>query len=183
MLSERAASFAEKYRVLEPVPDTRVFGRDPSNPYYDLLYWVANDFKPSLTVELGTCTGGSTSNLAAGSENQVISIDVDIRPGARERLAIFPNIELIHGDTRDPTLAANVAQCGPIDLLFIDTDHVAEQVKAEMSLYGSLVRPGGLILLDDIRMHPCMSGWWDELDEDKLELPDLHWTSFGAVFS
>lgn len=79
-------------------------------------------------------------------------------------------------------MAQQIAKHGQIDLLFVDTDHTAEQVKAEMALYGPLVRPGGIILLDDIRMHLCVSAWWAELDEDKLELPELHWTSFGVFF-
>lgn len=51
-----------------------------------------------------------------------------------------------------------------------------------MAQFGPLVIEGGLILLDDIRMHPCMSAWWDELDQVKLELPAMHWTSFGVIF-
>lgn len=162
--------------------DSRVFGRDASNPYYDLLYWIVQEIRPNLTVELGCCTGGSTSHLAAPGHGKVVSIDVDIRSEAKDRLAAFKNVKLVQGDTRDPVLASEIAKLGPIDILFIDTDHTAEQVKAEMVLYGPLVRKGGIILFDDIRMHACMSKWWDELEEEKLELPELHWTSFGVVF-
>jgi len=94
----------------------------------------------------------------------------------------FANLDLIQGNTREPAVAAEVAKRGPIDLLFIDTDHVAEQVKAEMALFGPLMTPGGLILLDDVRMHPCMASWWEDLAEEKLELPEMHWTSFGVIF-
>ncbi len=167
---------------LSQSPDPRCFGRDSSNPYYDLLYSVAKELQPKLVIELGTGTGGSTAHLAAGTSGKVLSIDVEIRPDARERLLAFNNIEQMRGDTRDPKLAMKVAKRGPIDLLFIDTDHTTEQVKVEMSPFGPLVRMSGLILLDDIRMHPCMSAWWDDLDEDKLELPEMHWTSFGVIF-
>lgn len=178
----RSTAFAKQYANLPLVEDPRVFGRDGSNAYYDLLYWVAQRTQPTLVVELGTCTGGSTSHLAAGTPGSVISIDIDTRPDARERLKVFDNLELITGDTRDPQVASLVAARGQIDLLFVDTDHTAEQVKAEMALFGPLVRKGGLILLDDIRMHPCMSAWWDGLGGEKLEMPELHWTSFGVIF-
>jgi len=180
--SDRISQFREGFRSVGEIQDARVYGRDPGNPYHDLLYWVSQELKPNLTVELGTCTGGSTSYLAAGSTGKVVTIDIETRPSAIEGLAKFGNVELIHGDTRDPVLAAEIAKRGPFDLLFIDTDHTADQVKAEMALYGPLVRKGGIILFDDIRMHPCMSAWWDELDEEKLEMPELHWTSFGVVF-
>ncbi len=163
-------------------PDSRSFGFDGSNPYYSLFYSGAKELQPKFVVELGTCTGGSTSHLAAGTSGNVLPIDIEIRPDARERLLAFDNIKLRHGDTRDPELVAEVAKRGPIDLLFIDTDHTAEQVTAELSLFGPLVRPGGLIFFDDIRMNPGMSAWWDELDEDKLDLPEMHWTGFGVVF-
>lgn len=182
-MNKRREAFLRRYAALEPVDHPLVFGRDGSNSYYDLLFHVARNENPNLTVELGCCTGGSTSYLAAGSHGHVLSIDVAIQEGARNRLAAFENTELIEADTRDPATATGVAIYGPIDLLFIDTDHTREQVTAEWEHFRPLVRSSGLILLDDIRMHPCMSAWWDELDEDKLELPNLHWTSFGVVFA
>ena len=88
----------------------------------------------------------------------------------------------MQGDTCSSDLVKEVAKRGPIDLLFINTDHTAEQVTAELALFGPLVRPGGLIFFDDIRINPGMSAWWDGLEEDKLELLDMHWTGFGVVF-
>jgi len=180
--NDRAADFVREFSHL-PVPeDPRVFGRDGSNPYYDLLYWVSKRTRPTLTVELGTCTGGSTSNLAARSIGKVVSIDIELRPDARERLAAFENLEQIQADTRDPEVAKTVAAKGPIDLLFIDTEHSADQVSAELDFFGPLVRQGGLMFFDDIRINPGMSAWWDALPEEKLELPDMHWSGFGVVF-
>lgn len=181
LMSERSTAFLEQYSELAPVVHPHVYGRDGSNPYYDLLYHVSLNEKPNLTVELGCCTGGSTSYLAAGSSGKVISIDIAIQEGARSRLAVFPNVELIEADTREPGTAELIASRGPIDILFIDTDHTAEQVTIEMSLFAPLVKEGGIILLDDVRMN-SMPQWWDELDEDKLEMPHLHWTSFGVIF-
>ena len=173
---------ADSIKSESSIYDPSVFGRDGTNLYYDFLYLVTKDLQPSLVVELGTCTGGRTSHFCAATSGKVISIDIETRPDARERLRVFNNLVLLTGDTRDPELAKQIGQYGPIDLLFIDTDHTAEQVKVEIELYCPLVRQGSLILLDDIRMHPCMSQWWDELDEDKLELNNLHWTSFGVIF-
>ncbi len=178
----RAREFFNRFENPSQCSDSLSFGFDGSNPYYNLLYSVAKELQPKFVVELGTCTGGSTSHLAAGTSGKVLSIDIEIRPDARERLLAFDNVELMQGDTSDPALADEVANRGPIDLLFIDTDHTAEQVTAELSLFGPLVRPGGLIFFDDIRINPGMSAWWDSLNEDKLELPEMHWTGFGVVF-
>ena len=112
----------------------------------------------------------------------MISIDIESRPDTIERLKPFDNIELIVGDTRDPALAWQISKRGSIDILFIDTDHNGEQVIIELSLYSPLVRPGGIILFDDIRINDGMSQWWDNLDEGKFELPGMHHTGFGVVF-
>ncbi len=181
-MSDQATAFLNQFENPSPSTDPRIFGLDGSNPYYNLLYSVAKELQPKLIVELGTCTGGSTSHLAAGTSSKVLSVDIEIRADARERLLAFDNVELMQGDTRNPELVTEVAKRGPIDLLFIDTLHTAEQVTAELALFGPLVRPGGLIFFDDIRMNPGMSAWWDILDEDKLELPEMHWTGFGVVF-
>ena len=180
--SDRAKAFLNQFESPSLCPDPRSFGFEGSNQYYNLLYSVAKEFQPNLVVELGTCTGGSTSHLAAGTAGKVLSIDIEIRPDAKERLLAFDNVVLMQGDTRSNVLVAEVSKSGPIDLLFIDTLHTAEQVTAELALFGPLVRPGGLIFFDDIRMNPGMSAWWDILDEDKLELPEMHWTGFGVVF-
>ena len=164
-MKDRAKEFLNKFENPSRSPDPRSFGFDGSNPYCNLIYSVAKELQPEFVVELGTCTGGSTSHLAAGTSGKVLSIDIEIRPDARERLFAFDNVELMQGDTRDPNLAAEVAMRCPIDLLFIDTDHTAEQVTAELALFGPLVRPGGLIFFDDIRVNPGMSAWWDNLDE------------------
>lgn len=43
---------------------------------------------------------------------------------------------------------------GSVDVLFIDGDHSAAGVRADLAMYGPLVRPGGVILLHDIRSVP-----------------------------
>ena len=115
-MCDRSDSFKRKFSALHEVSTPRAFGRDASNPYYDLLYYVALEGQRSaqgiashghaslepvvgqdtrsvhssdstnilpeevLIVELGTCTGGSTSHLAAGSTGIVVSLDIESRP-------------------------------------------------------------------------------------------------------
>ena len=181
-MSTRGEAFFNKYSNLAPVAHPHIYGRDDSNPYYDFLYHLSMDVKPDLTVELGCCTGGSTSYLAAGTKGKVVSIDIFLQEGAKSKLSVFPNIQLIGADTRDPQTAELISKMGEIDILFIDTDHTADQVAQEMNLFRPLMKKGGIILLDDIRVQSGLSRWWDELEEDKLEMPHLHWTSFGIVF-
>jgi predicted O-methyltransferase YrrM len=138
--------------------------------------------KADLVVELGTCTGGSTSYIASAGATRVVSIDIEQRSTAKDALSVFDSVELWQRDTKDPLLVDEVRKLGPIDILFIDTHHTPEQATIELDYYSGYVRNGGFILLDDVRMDGAMTGWWESLDADKLDLPHLHWSGFGVIF-
>ena len=158
-----------------------VYGRDRSNPYYDFLYRLVENYKPRLVVELGTCSGGSTSYLAAANpDTRVISVDIVQHPEVVQRLNGLPNVELWTYDTRDPAIKARLEKEGGIDLLFIDTEHSYAQAKAEFELFSKLVTQDGFILFDDIDIN-SVSKFWNELLCDKLELNHLHWSGFGIA--
>jgi predicted O-methyltransferase YrrM len=167
---------------LLPFESRQTWGRDGSNSYYDFVANVVIETKAQLVLELGTCTGCSTSYLAAAGAVRVFSIDIEQRDTARQALSRFSKVELWQRDTRDLALVAEFEALGPIDLLFIDTHHMPEQAGLELERFGPLVREGGLILLDDARMDGAMTGWWESLDCDKLDLPHLHWSGFGVIF-
>jgi tetratricopeptide (TPR) repeat protein len=166
---------------MTPVVHPLVYGRDASNPYYDFLFRLVERYKPKLVVELGTCTGGSTSYLAAGcAETRVISVDIQQNPLVAQRHSCFPNVELWQCDTKDPGFKARLEKEGPINILFIDTEHTYQQANAEFDSLSPLVRSGGLILLDDIRMNG-VKVFWKRLKEPKKELNHLHWSGFGTI--
>jgi len=164
---------------MPPVVHPHVFGRDASNPYYDFMYRLVEHYKPRLVVELGTCTGGSTSYLAAGCpETRVISVDKIQHEETVKRLSVFPNVDLWTYNTNDPAFKERLAKEGPIDILFIDTEHTYAQVRAEFESLCGFVRPAGMILLDDMKM-VGMDRFWSELAEEKMALSHLHWSGFG----
>jgi len=165
---------------MPPVQHPLVYGRDASNPYYDFLYRLTEKYKPRVVVEFGTCSGGSTSYFAAGcTETKVISVDIVQHPETVKRLSVFPNVELWTYNTNDPALGEALKNEGPVDVLFIDTEHEYQQARSEFETYRSFVVPGGLLLFDDIYAK-CMGDFWMGLAADTLELPQLHWSGFGA---
>jgi cephalosporin hydroxylase len=170
-----------KLSFMPPVCDPRTWGRDLSNPYYDLLYRLVVELSAGTVLELGTCEGGSASFLAAGGARQVVTVDIEPRPESSERLRAFPSVEAWHGDTLSHDIYERASGLGALDLLFIDTVHTPEQASAELEKYGPLVRAGGIIALDDVRIDPAMAGFWDAVRGQKVELPWLHRTGFGVV--
>ncbi len=60
---------------------------------------------------------------------------------------------------------------GQNDFLFIDGNHTFEGVKADFEMYSGLVRPGGLIVFDDICLHLAslnchVDHFWQEMKNE-----------------
>lgn len=156
------------------VPDEYL---NPTAQYYPFLFMVARALDPTLIVELGTgLNGGSTVHLAFGAPNAKV-IGVDLHP---PNSLPCPNVELWSNDTR--LISQKVADLGiPIDLLFIDSTHESEHARLEFDLYGPLLRPGGVILMDDVNM-AGMREFWSSVPEPKLYHSELHSTcGFGIA--
>jgi predicted O-methyltransferase YrrM len=167
---------------LPPASEPAVFGRDRSNPYYDFLYHLVKHLRADRILELGTCEGASTSYLAAAlAEARIQTLDIELRPDTKARLSRFPNVEAIQGDSLDPEVVARLAKLGPYDLLFIDTLHEYDHVCKEFEAYLPLVRAGGIIAFDDIRMNDGMARFWSEIELPRRELNHLHHTGFGIA--
>jgi predicted O-methyltransferase YrrM len=90
---------------MPPFEHAAAFGYDGTNDYYNFLARVAEEMPGTSVMELGTCTGGSTSYLAAAGAASVISVDIWQQPARRERLTALTDVELRERDTTDPTLA------------------------------------------------------------------------------
>lgn len=169
-----------KLSVMKPVVHKNLHGLDYSNPYYNFLYYLCDIMDPALVVELGTWKGDSTCRLAHGARNaRVITVDIGPLPEAAGKIAKYKNIEQIVG----PTESAQVLDAVPsgIDILFIDTMHTYDQAKMEYDFYAPKVRPGGVILFDDVSIDAGMDKFWKYVGGhgECVNIEDLHYTGFG----
>lgn len=144
-------------------------------PHYTFMYLIAKEFKPKLTVEIGTEWGIGATYLSLGNpEGDVCTIDP--APEPREILMGYSfykdlkNIEIITANSQD---VPGRFQDESIDLLYIDGDHRYEYEKKDYELYLPKVKKGGLIMIDDIRSDPGAEQVWEEVKETKLELSDI----------
>ncbi len=73
------------------------------------------------------------------------------------------------------------------DILLVDSDHTYKTTAEEFLLWEPKVKPGGLILFDDIDAPEYAEGcgkFFKELSGEKISLPHLHpenW-GFGVYF-
>ena len=116
----------------------------------------------AVYLEIGSMEGGSLwafGRLFAPG-NALIAVDRPIRHTRPKLEAVATkmrrlgyDIHLIIGSSHNSAIASAVdaALAGrTVDVLFIDGDHSAEGVRADVADYVPLVRPGGLVVMHDV---------------------------------
>jgi cephalosporin hydroxylase len=114
--------------------------------------------RPAVIVETGVYDGGSTLFFASlcrlQGAGRVISVEHEFRRGVREAVqqAAGERVMFIEGDSASPETALQVQRnIRPAErvCVFLDSDHSAEHVVAELDLFGPLVSPGCYLIVAD----------------------------------
>lgn len=146
-----------------------------TNPYYRLFYLLAQEFRPALTVELGSWQATAAAHFAAGNPvGQVVTVDIHkddkkAQERAIEAVGHLPNLIYINKWTWDAV--DEIAVMGKIDILFIDAWHDYNLAKREWVLYSQLLNDPALVICDDITADYNFDGmlkFWDEMPEPKF---------------
>jgi predicted O-methyltransferase YrrM len=150
-LVRRAALLAERFD----------FHNSCAIAYVPLLQALASQCRGGTIGEMGTGIGIGTAwiALAVSPDTQIVTIEIDEgrAAAARELFENRNNVTVLQGD------ALELAEHGPFDLLYCDAgpgkiDHQDEAV--------AMMKPGGMIVLDDLTPGRDDLGWW-------LESPDV----------
>jgi predicted O-methyltransferase YrrM len=134
------------------------------------LAHLVQERRPDVVVEIGTANGGTLFCFARLSAPHALLVSIDLpggvhgggypawkRPLYRSFARDGQRIELLRGDSHSDAMRQRLESLlggRPIDLLMIDGDHTYDGVRADYELYTPLVRPGGLVVFHDIRLHP-----------------------------
>jgi hypothetical protein len=81
------------------------------------------------------------------SQSKDFDYVVDVR-AAFARMEL-PQPHLVRGDSTDSETIAEVRKLGPYDVVFIDGGHTEQIVRSDLACYGRMVKPGGLLVMDD----------------------------------
>lgn len=129
--------------------------------------------RPKVIVEIGTRMGGTLFLFTKVADTSATIVSIDYpdghgggypksREGFYKSFAVSPqNLHLIKGDSHNSLtlqMLKNIINDRPIDFLFVDGDHSYNGVKMDYEMYGSLVRPGGIIAFHDNK--PTNSNNW-----------------------
>ena len=132
-----------------------------------LKYWTS--FTPDvLGIDLPTGNWGTPRPLVTHGATVILgnSHNNVVADMATAWVARYPTTTI----KRDPNILGQPYYC---DLLFIDGDHTYDGVKKDYEWYGDLVRPGGMIVFQDIvehdrKLHPDVDvhRFWKELSAE-----------------
>lgn len=168
----------------------------------ELLVLIGQE-RPQTLVEVGCYYGGTAWAIhEAFPEIHLICVDnnsLDSRVDTAARLKeLGVPADFVLGDSTNPeTLERVRAIADPVDFVFIDASHRYNDVKRDWEQFGSITRPGGIVVLADIAVHPVGStsvGGDGRMDVDILwgevsphhehwviEAEPLDWGSFGVI--
>jgi cephalosporin hydroxylase len=127
---------------------------------------VLSKLRPTVVVETGTYQGGSAlwfaflMDMLRIKDGRVWT--VDIKDYRKTWFVGHPRIAYLQGNSADPELAAAIREQidrvpGP-RLFVLDSDHSAEHVFNELSLYAPMARVGDWIVVEDTNISWTSSG-------------------------
>ena len=123
------------------------------------LQEVIHRVGPDVVVETGVAHGGSlvyyASLCKALDRGRVIGVDIDVRSHNRAALDRHPLrglIEIVEGSSIDPDVVGRVRshiKSGETVIVFLDSNHSRDHVRAELEAYAPLVSIGSYIVATD----------------------------------
>jgi cephalosporin hydroxylase len=153
-------------------------------------------------IEIGTGRGGTSFLLAHVAADNALVLTIDAptdtsfggRPAYKRRGRLYRSlgrssqrVAYLAADSHSPETRRKVTTLlagTPLDLLCIDGDHSYEGVRADFTMYSSLVRRGGFVALNDIVPGEAaevggVPAFWRELRaDDSLEFVE-DWSQGG----
>lgn len=130
--------------------------------------WLAEVRRPDRIVEFGTAFGVSGMYWLSGLEKAGTGHLMTYEPNSdwasfaeQNLLKISNRFTLTHGTFEDNAAATLEPQS--VDIGFIDAIHTDEFVTQQWAILKPFMKPGGLVLFDDINFSPSMQACWKKM--------------------
>lgn len=149
---------------------------DYYQPYYHLMYLLARSTSKGILVELGVHIGrGAVSFAAARPETQVIGLDNSHHPEIDKVGGKYDNFTFLHLPSLPVPHEVSRAAGNGIAILHIDTEHSHAMAQAEFEAYEPLLRPGAVVLFDDLHAQEnSVLEYFSTLPHPKIQDDRLH---------
>ncbi len=131
----------------------KLYNYYPGYDYYRMAFYLSLGTKPEVVVELGTQYARCAAHFAAGRITTKV-VTIDHEDCMKNNLFLdYPNIYPYQGGSCDPSMLSKVEDKS-VDILFCDTQHQTDWVLYEIDHWMPKLKPGALILIDDLREMP-----------------------------
>lgn len=154
------------------------------NRYYQWSPALMKVLKPKQVIELGGAMGVWDLMVLNGQYQDFELYSITLAEHGLEFAYVvdkYKNFHPIVGDDLDLNNWPKDLDLAKTDLWFIDSEHTAKQLQAELDLYTPFFKKGAVLLFDDIR-HPELWPIWNKLPYDKYECTNpCHYSGFGLA--
>ncbi|WP_341350737.1 O-methyltransferase [Sabulibacter ruber] len=151
-----------------------------------LLFRLANHFKPATVLELGTSLGLTTSYLALARKTAALytfegcpAIAAQARKNFR-KLGL-ENVTLVEGNL-DQTLSHTLASLDKVDFVFFDGNHRLEPTMRYFEQCLTKAHENSVFIFDDIYWSSEMAQAWKKIKEHPRVLLTVDLFYIGLVF-
>lgn len=180
---KKALKYPDGYVDISPL-EYDISG-NPRNDYQYCTLLMEHAKECKYALEIGSSIGISARHIAEGLPEDGLLICVDNCVSVDSKT--FHNIEKYKKNIRCIEKHSGYAfdevtkllDGNKLDMLFIDATHQFNFAYAEYLRYRELVKDGGYIFWDDLKLHPQMEYIWKNIVEYKHRDDRLHWTGFG----
>lgn len=154
--------------------------------YGQLLFRMANYYRPRTIVELGTSLGITTCYLAMGNlDASVITLEGSAAIGAKAlenfHSVQLINVRLVQGNF-DNTLSKVVEALTEVNMVFIDGNHRKEPTLDYFRQLVPYMTRESVIIFDDIHWSPEMEQAWMEIRNHPAVLLSIDLFFVGMIF-
>jgi len=143
------------------------------------VYCEIGSFKGASLAAFGQHMDSGAKLIAVDKPMPKTNGGEDLKAVAEELRGEGFEVVLHLGDSKAPAIIASVAEdigANLIDVLFIDGDHSAAGVRADIKNYIPMVRPGGLAIFHDIG--PCR--WGTAITQPTIDSVFPEWRKLGG---
>lgn len=170
-----------------PERDDADFVRLWPGEHYRLLCGLTDFLRPELAVEIGTYKGAAAAVMSLNSK-RVVTFDVvgieEIQNSIPDFIQRFPNVTQLVGDLLlEDVWEANAHLFHEADVVFVDgpKDGVFEPNVVPRIV--DVMRPGTILVLDDIRFASMYELWTELLDYPRIDIGCFgHFSGTGLLF-
>lgn len=153
---------------------------------YNYLWWMGlvKEMKFKQVVELGGAMGVWSLCVASTAPKETQIWSITLPENGLEFSFVkkqFPNLHLVIGDDLKWESWPKEFDITKTDCLYIDALHTYDQVRAELDMYGPKLKPGTIVVFDDISLNEGLKQAWSEVTWPKFDQTgNLHWSGYGV---